>query len=67
MSDKHTNVVSLESKFNAIKRLGNEESIKIFAADFTLGEVTVGDSKQKQNDREKWVLVLVGLVVSQEK
>lgn len=48
-------VVSLETKFNAIKRLDNGESIKKVAADLGVGEVTVGDWRRKREEIEKYV------------
>lgn len=44
-------VVSLETKFNAIKRVDNGESIKNVAAELGVGEVTVGDWRRKREDK----------------
>lgn len=46
--------MSLETNFNAIKRLDNGKAIKKVAVDLDV-EVTEDDWKQKQNDIEKWV------------
>lgn len=48
-------VVSLETKWNALKRLDKGESIKKIAVELGVGEVTVGDWKRKRSDIEKWV------------
>jgi hypothetical protein len=56
MSGKRkTVVVSLETKFNAIKRLDSGESIKKMAADLGVGEVTVGNWRQKREEIKKYV------------
>jgi transposase-like protein len=48
-------VVSLECKFNAIKRLDRGESIKKVAQDLGVGEVTVGDWRRARKNIEQWV------------
>lgn len=48
-------VVSLETKWNALKRLDKGESIKKIAVELGVGKVIVGDWKRKRSDIEKWV------------
>lgn len=47
-------VVSLKTKFEAIRRIDNGETIKKVAAELGVGEVTVGDWRRNRAEIEKW-------------
>lgn len=59
-------VVSVEKKLEAIKRLDKGELIRNVAADYGVGEVTVGDWRRNRFNLEQFAIKSCGLMTSRK-